>query len=94
MIKKQVFKKFGQDNFIEDRSADKMPHKIPKKTVVDDEKAIIIIDKTLTTCSTISENSHIIKSLTEKIDIERIYVKPEIFPQVRDFVAEMYPDAI
>lgn len=94
MIKKQLYKKFGEENFIEDRSADKMPHKIPKKTVVDDEKAIVIIDKKLGTCSTISEESHIIKNLTEKIAIERIYVKPELCDNVYDEIKSLYPDQI
>lgn len=91
-IKKQLYEKFSEDNFIEDRSANKMPHKIPKKTVVEDEKAIVILDKKLGTRSTISEESHIIKNLTEKIAIERIYVKPELCNEVYDAIRSLYPD--
>lgn len=75
MMGKLLYEKFGEINFMEDHSADKMPHKIPIKTSIEDEKAIIIIDETEGKISTISEESIIIKSLTDKISIQRIYLK-------------------
>ena len=60
-----------------DKSAGKMPHKIPKRIEIDNEKAIIIYDRSTERKTTISEESEIIKSLTEKIDIMRIYCHPE-----------------
>lgn len=71
-LKKQAQNKFGIEYFIEDYAA-KMPHKIPTKVDIEDEKAIIIINKKLGEISTITEESHIINSLTEKIDIKRLY---------------------
>lgn len=69
-----------------------MPHKIPIKTEVTDERAIVIIDKSTGKCSTISENSHIIGSLTDKIDIERLYVKPSLKTEVLAAIQEIYAD--
>lgn len=45
LIKRDLYREYSEENFIEDYSADKMPHKIPTKTEVTDERAIIIIDK-------------------------------------------------
>ncbi|MGI6383229.1 MAG: HD domain-containing protein [Tissierellaceae bacterium] len=77
IIKNMLYQEIGEGYFIEDCSADKMPHKIPSRTEISDEKAIIIVDRTTGKRTTISEESHIIKSLTEKIDIMRIYVDPK-----------------
>lgn len=74
IMRKLIYDEFGEDHFIEDCSADKMPHKIPIRTAPDDERAIIIIDETEGKISTISEESIIIRSLTEKINIQRIYL--------------------
>lgn len=76
--KKLLCNKFGEKSFIEDYSADKMPHKIPMKVDIEDEKAIPIINKKLNQVSTISGESYIISNLTEKINIERLYVAEEI----------------
>jgi HD superfamily phosphohydrolase len=76
--KKLLVNEFGVESFIEDYSADKMPHKIPMKVDIEDEKAIPIINKTLNQVSTISDESYIILNLTEKINIERLYVAEEI----------------
>ena len=92
LIERELFQKFGEDNFIEDVSADKMPHKIPTKTEITDEHAIVIIDKSTGKCSTISENSHIIESLTDKIDIERLYVKPSLKTEVLAAIQRIYSD--
>jgi len=74
-------KKFGKDvfesKFLIDRSADKLPHKIvPQKYSIDHEEVIAIVDKQGFT--TISDESHIINSLTEKINIQRIYAHEEV----------------
>ncbi len=74
--KKDLFEKIGEEFFIEDISADKMPHKIPVRVEIDDEKAIIIYDFQTDKRSTISEESEIIKILTEKIDIMSLYCHP------------------
>lgn len=74
-LRKVIFDKFGEDSFIEDHSAAKMPHKIPIRTSVEDEHAIVIVNETEGTVRTISEQSVIIKSLTDKINIQRIYLK-------------------
>lgn len=68
--------RIGRDNIITDCSAGKLPHKIPKKVEYNDEKSIIIYDTKTNRKTTISEESEIIKSLTEKIDIMRIYCHP------------------
>ncbi len=75
--KKLLFKEFGAEFFIEDYSADKMPHKIPMKVDIENEKAIVIVNKKINQPSTISDESHIISNLTEKINIERLYVCEE-----------------
>lgn len=75
MQKKNIFKEFNEEYFIEDNSAEKMPHKIPIKVEIDSEKAIIIVDNKLNQIYTITDVSHIINTLTEKIDIRRLYVE-------------------
>lgn len=75
--KRQLINKFGAEFFIEDYSADKMPHKIPMKVEIEAEKAIVIVKKKIDQPSTISDESHIISNLTEKINIERLYVCEE-----------------
>lgn len=90
LIREIVFEKFKRESFTEDYSADKMPHKIPTKTEVDDEKAIVIVDKRTGKCSTISEDSHIIRHLTDKINIMRLYVTPELKEKVTDEIKNKY----
>lgn len=92
LVKRELYRMFGENNFIEDFSADKMPHKIPTKTEVTDENAIVIIDSGTGKCSTISESSHIIRALTDKIDILRLYVKPDIKESVLDAIQAIYRD--
>lgn len=67
----------GEENLFTDKSAGKMPHKIPKKIEIDNEKAIIIYEPSTERKTTISEESDIIRNLTEKINIMRIYCAPE-----------------
>ena len=87
--KKLIYKEFGEDIFIEDYSADKMPHKIPTKVGIEEEKVIPILEKTSEDISTISDQSYIISSLTEKINIERLYVCPEKRDEVLYFIKEI-----
>lgn len=75
---------------MEDYSAGKMPHKIPIKSEIDDEKAIVIIHKSTGKITTISEESPIIQSLTNKIDIQRLYVKPSLYETVSQYLREIY----
>lgn len=77
--KRLIYDRFGSENFIEDYSADKMPHKIPIKVDVENEMAIVIVSDTdKNNVSTISDESIIISSLTEKINIERLYVRNDM----------------
>lgn len=91
----ELYNKFDQKNFLRDDSAGKMPHKIPIKTEVDDEKAIILLDynrNKLNKKVTISEESPIIRALTSKIDIHRVYVSPELGERVRKYIEKRNMD--
>lgn len=87
--KKLLIKEFGDDYFIEDDSADKMPHKIPIKVEIDDEKAILIFNKKRNEISTISDESLIINNLIEKINIRRLYVSKNIREEAFKFREEI-----
>ncbi|MCI9136234.1 MAG: phosphohydrolase [Lachnospiraceae bacterium] len=73
---KELKREIGEEYLIIDKSADKVPHKIPKRTEIENEKAIIIYDKAIERKTTISEESEIIRNLTKKINIMRIYCHP------------------
>jgi len=66
----------GEEFFIKDTSAGKMPHKIPLRVEKEHEKAILIYNRKTGKKTTISEESEIIKSLSEKIDIMSLYCHP------------------
>lgn len=85
---KQVEQEIGEQNLIIDKSAGKMPHKIPMKVEVDDEKAIVIFDKENGSKTTIAEESEIIHCLCEKIDIQRAYCTPECYEKAHKIVKE------
>ena len=74
---KELKKQLGEQYFIKDMSAGKMPHKIPLKVEKDHEQAILIYNIKTGRTTTISEESEIIKTLTEKIDIISLYCNPE-----------------
>ncbi len=80
---KELEKLVGKDNLIIDKSAGKVPHKIPKRIEIENEKAIIIYDKSIERKTAISEESEIIRNLTEKIDIMRIYCHPDKAAQAK-----------
>lgn len=82
----EVKKVIGEENLIIDKSAGKMPHKIPMKVEVDDEKAIVIYDKKNKYKTTIAEESEIIHCLCEKIDIQRAYCTPECYEKAYEIV--------
>ena len=92
LIVRDLKKEYGEVNFLEDYSAGKMPHKIPIKSEITDEKAIVIIHKNTGKLTTISEESHIIQALTDKIDIQRLYVKPELCENVKCHIKKIYQD--
>lgn len=73
---KELKKQIGEEYFIKDISAGKMPHKIPLRIEKDHEKAILIYNSKTGRKTTISEESEIIKSLSEKIDIMSLYCHP------------------
>jgi len=73
---RELKRKIGEDFFIKDTSAGKMPHKIPLRVERDHEKAILIYNNKTNRKTTISEESEIIKSLSEKIDIMSLYCHP------------------
>ena len=90
MLRQEIMNKFGKENFITDNSADKMPHKIPRMTEIDDENAIVIVDKAEGKLTTISEESPIMRALTEKIAIRRLYVVPKLRDQVSQYIKDTY----
>lgn len=82
----ELKKLVGEENLIVDKSAGKVPHKIPKRIEIENEKAIIIYDKSIERKTTISEESEIIRNLTEKIDIMRIYCHPDKAEQAKELM--------
>jgi len=84
-------REFGETNFLFD-SADKMPHKIPRNYDLTDEGVIPIILQHTNMPSTIGEQSHIISTLTERINILRIYTDQSLVGQVCKRVNEMISD--
>ena len=89
MQKNQLFNELGKEFFIEDNSADKMPHKIPKKSEIDDGQSIIILSNTNSPPNTITNESHIINNLTEEINIKRLYVCKEKKDEAERVLYEM-----
>ncbi len=76
-----------REHFILDKSADKLPHKIiPRKHLIDEEETIAIVNKENNNPSTISDESHIISSLIEKINIQRIYADNEYAPTAKKII--------
>lgn len=59
------------------KAPDTILDKIPLRIEKDDEKAIVIYDQKTGRVTTISEESEIIKSLSEKIDIMSLYCDPK-----------------
>lgn len=93
LMKNLLYDRIVKSYFIEDLSADKMPHKIPTKVEITHEKAIVIIDSAGGRQTTISDESKIISNLTDKIDIKRLYVHPEKYNDAMRIVREMHQDA-
>ena len=78
----------GEDNVITDR-AGKVPHKIPIRGEIDDEKSIIIYDKNTERKTTISEESELIRNLYVKIDISRVYCHPDRSDEARNLMKDI-----
>lgn len=80
------------DIFFCDTSADKAPHKIvPRKYSIDDEEVIAIVLKN-GGLKTISDESHIINNLTERINIQRIYADECFHQQGESVVNSLLTD--
>jgi len=79
--------KFGEENLIVDK-ASKLPHKIPSRVSIDDEKAILMLRRSSGLPDSISEASEIIKNITKSINIHCIYAKDEVYEEVRAFCRE------
>lgn len=88
MLQHILSEQIGSDYFIADDSADKMPYRMPSQTEASHQQSILIIDKHTGKATTIWEGSHIIKMLTEKIDIVRIYAHPKYINQALKIVAQ------
>lgn len=89
-VSRELEKAFGKGNFIVDNSAYKAPHKIvPQKHALDDEETIAIVDKESKHISTIADESYIINTLTDKINIKRIYVIREKHNEAHKRVVEL-----
>lgn len=86
---REIINKIGKENLIIDNSAGKMPHKIPMKIEVDDEKAIVIYDKEHNRKTTITEESEIICTLSEKIDLYSAYCHPDYYQTALEIIKEI-----
>ncbi|HMM23053.1 MAG TPA: HD domain-containing protein [Selenomonadales bacterium] len=84
MIYYDIKKKFSKENIVTD-SADKLPHKIPAKHDINDEKAIPIVEKGSEIPVSLSTESEIIFNLTKPINILRIYAKESVFVDARTY---------
>ncbi|EGK60858.1 metal-dependent phosphohydrolase [Centipeda periodontii DSM 2778] len=89
-MKGLLHKDFEKNLFIEDTSADKMPHKIPVQSSIEDEKAVVLLNKRMGKRVSISDESHIIRALANKIGIRRLYAHPDIAEQARTVVRNWY----
>ena len=89
-VKGLLHKDFEKNLFIEDTSADKMPHKIPVQSSIEDEKAVVLLNKRMGKRVSISDESHIIRALANKIGIRRLYAHPDIAGQARTIVRNWY----
>ena len=76
--------RFGQENLIVDQ-ASKLPHKIPTRVSVDDERAILMLNDFSELPDSISQASEIIKNITKPINIYRIYTEDAIYNEVKSY---------
>ncbi|MGL4209348.1 MAG: hypothetical protein ACRCTY_08170 [Candidatus Adiutrix sp.] len=75
-----------EEHFITDKSADIKPHKMVPKEHLQDDVGVIAIVQPDGRLSTIFDESHIIKHLSEKINIQRIYVDNLYFEKAQGIV--------
>lgn len=85
-VKELLHKDFEKNLYVEDTSAEKMPHKIPVQSSIEDEKAVVLLNKRMGKRVSISDESHIIRALANKIGIRRLYARPDIAGQARTIV--------
>ncbi|GBF34532.1 deoxyguanosinetriphosphate triphosphohydrolase [Desulfocucumis palustris] len=93
MIGREIERECGKENIIID-SPSKLPHKIPTRVEVDDEKAIPIIRKISSLPTSLSDESEIIKNLTKPINIIRIYAKKDVYDKAKKIYEERQRDAL
>ncbi len=84
-------KKFPEVDFYTD-GADKLPHKLPSRYNVDDEKAIVVVRNFTSVPVSLSEQSEVIKSLTTPINILRIYSPGSAYEAAKDYVDSLVKD--
>jgi uncharacterized protein len=87
MMYSDIIKEVGKENIIKD-SADKLPHKIPARHGIDDEKAIPVVEMRSKVPMSLSDQSEIIRNLTKPINILRIYAKEEVYEQAEKYCEE------
>ncbi|MCL2087313.1 MAG: HD domain-containing protein [Oscillospiraceae bacterium] len=92
IICRALFSKIEKEYFIIDKSAGKMPHKIPRKLGSDEEGKIIIYNNKTDTVSSIHDESIIISNLTKEIDIMSIYCHPQKSDEATRLIKEIHSD--
>lgn len=92
LLAKNIEKECGEENIIIDE-ASKLPHKIPTRVEVDEEKAIPLLRKDPPYIVSIASESEIIKCLTKPINIIRIYAKKETYELAKKIYNEGISDA-
>lgn len=89
IARRQLYDAIGKTNIVEDDSATKMPHGIPRRTEISDEKAVVIVSDRENRVTTISNESNIMQALTDRINICRIYVKPDFRTQAENIIKRL-----
>lgn len=59
---------------------------IPVQSSIEDEKSVVLLNKRMGKRVSISDESHIIRALANKIGIRRLYARPDIAGQARTIV--------
>lgn len=87
LIEREIKEKMGSDKIIIDK-ASKLPHKIPSRVELNDERAILMLKKFSELPDSISNASEIIKNITKSINLYRIYTDDSIYEKVKLFCEE------
>ena len=91
LIVAQLNREFSGAGLFTD-AADKLPHKLPARYNVDDEKAIAVIRSFTDVPISLSEQSEVIKNLTTPINVLRIYVPENIYSKATGIVDTLVRD--